>query len=103
MAKTRSASKTAKTSKSAKAAKKTAPKAARTTAKRTARTAAKATGRPRAAKRELITPRGDARFVRREAGGEFSESDDVGRALQIDRKTKAVKKVKSGQGDKGDR
>ena len=83
MAKTRSASKTAKTSKSAKAA--------------------KTTGRPRAAKRELITPRGDARFVRRGAGGEFSESDDVGRALPIDRTTKAVKKVKSGQGDKGDR
>jgi hypothetical protein len=57
-----------------------------------------------AAKRELIEPNeGDKRFVRRDARGQFSESDDVGRSLSQDRKKKAKSPAKSGQGDKGDR
>jgi hypothetical protein len=57
-----------------------------------------------AAKRELIEPNeGDKRFVRRDAKGQFSESDDVGRSLSQDRKRKAKTASKSGQGDKGDR
>ena len=57
-----------------------------------------------AAKRELIEPNeGDKRFVRRDAKGQFGESDDVGRSLSQDRKRKAKGTSQSGQGDKGDR
>jgi hypothetical protein len=54
-------------------------------------------------KRELITPNGDRRFVRRDEKGRFSESDDAGRSLAQDRKQSAKTTVKSGQGDRGDR
>ena len=54
-------------------------------------------------KRELIAPKGDKRFVRRDAQGQFKESDDVGRSLQRDRQRSAKTKSKSGYGDKGDR
>jgi hypothetical protein len=57
----------------------------------------------KAAKRELIDTGTDKRFVRRGAGGTFKESDDVGKSLARDRRTAAKTKVKSGQGDKGDR
>jgi hypothetical protein len=54
-------------------------------------------------KRELIEPNpGDKRFVRRDAQGQFSQSDDVGRSLAADRRQKAKTTVKSGQGDRGD-
>jgi hypothetical protein len=53
-------------------------------------------------KRELIAPKGDKRYVRRDPKGSFSESDDVGRSLAADRRKKAKTTVKSGQGDKGD-
>jgi hypothetical protein len=57
-----------------------------------------------AGKRELIEPhKGDKRYVRRDAKGQFKEVDDVGRSLAADRRTKAKTTVKSGQGDKGDR
>jgi hypothetical protein len=65
--------------------------------------AKKATGRKKAAKRELIDTGSDKRFVRRGAAGKFKESDDVGKSLAADRRKKAKTKVKSGQGDKGDR
>jgi hypothetical protein len=55
------------------------------------------------AKRELIDTGRDKRYVRRNAQGEFHESDDVGRSLSQDRKRKAKTVAKSGQGDKGDR
>lgn len=61
--------------------------------------ATKTAGRKRAGKRELIDTGTDKRFVRRGGGGRFKESEDVGRSLSADRR----KKVKSGQGDKGDR
>lgn len=55
-------------------------------------------------KRELIEPNpGDKRFVRRDASGRFTESDDVGRSLSQDRKRQAKTPAKSGQGDRGDR
>jgi hemerythrin superfamily protein len=54
-------------------------------------------------KRELISPRGDKRFVRRDAKGRITESDDVGRSLAQDRRRKAKAVAKPGQGDKGDR
>jgi hypothetical protein len=56
----------------------------------------------KATKRELINTGKDKRFVRRDTGGKFKESDDVGRSLTKDRQ-QAKTKVKSGQGDRGDR
>lgn len=53
-------------------------------------------------KRELIDTGTDKRYVRRNAKGQFTESDDVGRSLSRDIRTKAKKTVKSGQGDRGD-
>jgi len=54
-------------------------------------------------KRELINTGTDKRFVRRDEMGHFKESDDVSRSLTQDRKQQAQTKVKSGQGDRGDR
>jgi hypothetical protein len=54
-------------------------------------------------KRTLIKPKGDARFIRRDAKGRIRESDDMGKSLKQDRSRKAKKKVKSGYGDRGDR
>jgi hypothetical protein len=67
------------------------------------RKAASKTPRKAAAKRERIDTGTDQRFVRRGAGGKFKESDDEGRSLGADRRKKAKRTVKSGQGDKGDR
>ena len=55
------------------------------------------------AKRELIAPKGDKRYVRRDQRGRFNESDDVGRSLSRDVRKHAKAKAKSGQGDRGDR
>ena len=52
--------------------------------------------------RELINTGTDKRFVRRGKGGQFKESDDVGRSLAQDVKQTAKTRVKSGQGDRGD-
>jgi hypothetical protein len=73
--------------------------AKRATKKSTKKPAAK---KP-AAKRELISPRGDRRYIPRDARGRISESDDVSRSLSQDRRKKAKKAAKSGQGDRGDR
>lgn len=54
-------------------------------------------------KRELIAPNGDKRYVRRDALGRFTESDDVGRSLSQDRRRRSKTAVKSGYGDRGDR
>jgi hypothetical protein len=70
--------------------------------KTSARSQKTASGR-KAAKRELVAPRGDARYVRRAPQGQFSDSDDVGRASAADRRTKAKAVAKHGQGDRGDR
>jgi hypothetical protein len=59
--------------------------------------------RKAAAKRTSIAPRGDKRFVRRDTRGRIKESDNVGKSLVTDRRTKAKKKAKRGQGDTGDR
>ena len=67
------------------------------------KTAKKPRGRKKAAKRELIDTGTDKRYVRRGAAGKFKESDDVGKSLTADRRKKAKTRVKSGQGDKGDR
>ena len=57
----------------------------------------------KSAKRELMAPRGDKRYIRRDTKGRIKESDDVSRSLSQDRKSKAKKKVAAGQGDRGDR
>jgi hypothetical protein len=57
-----------------------------------------------ASKRELIEPqRGDKRYVRRDEEGQFKKEVDVGKSLAADRRTNAKTRVKSGQGDRGDR
>ena len=53
--------------------------------------------------RELIDTGTDKRYVRRDKQGRFKESDDVGKSLSADRRTKAKTKSKKGEGDKGDR
>ena len=53
--------------------------------------------------RELIDTGTDKRFVRRDEKGRFSDVVDVGKSLAADRRQKAKTKVKSGQGDRGDR
>jgi len=54
-------------------------------------------------KRELINTGNDKRYVRRDAQGQFKESDDVGRSLSADRRRRAKTSVKPGYGDRGDR
>ena len=78
-------------------------------ARRTSTTKAKSSKRSPAksrkrssSRRELIDTGTDKRYVRRTAGGQFKESDDVGRALTADRRRKAKTKAKRGQGDRGD-
>jgi hypothetical protein len=53
--------------------------------------------------RELIDTGDDKRFVRRDADGQFKESDDVGRSLSQDQRKDAKTETKPGQGDRGDR
>jgi hypothetical protein len=55
------------------------------------------------AKRELIAPKGNKRFIRRRADGTIKESDDVGRSLAADRRKRPQTKAPKGQGDRGDR
>lgn len=53
--------------------------------------------------RTLIEPnKGDKRYVRRNKGKFTKSQDDVGRSLASDRRIKAKRKVKSGEGDRGD-
>jgi hypothetical protein len=66
-------------------------------------TTKKRTANKTAAKRELIAPRGDKRYIRRDAKGRIKESDDVSRSLSQDRRRKAKTTAKAGQGDRGDR
>lgn len=67
------------------------------------KTTKKASTKRASGARERISPRGDTRFVRRDAEGQFTESDDAGRSLAADRRTKAKTTSKSGYGDRGDR
>jgi hypothetical protein len=62
----------------------------------------KTRSRKKAAQRTLIAPKGDKRYVRRDARGRIKESDDVGRSLAADRRRLAKHKARPGQRDKGD-
>ena len=53
--------------------------------------------------RERIDTGTDTRYVRRDAQGQFKESDDAGRANSQDRRRDAENETRSGQGDRGDR
>jgi hypothetical protein len=54
-------------------------------------------------RRHVIEPtKGDKRYVRRNAKGEFNKVVDVGKSLSSDKGTTAKKKVPKGQGDRGD-
>ena len=65
---------------------------------------AKKTARRKAAKRELIDTGTNRLYVRRNRHGtSFKEVEDVGRSLSQDRRRKARKVAKRGQGDRGDR
>ena len=55
------------------------------------------------ARRTMIEPNGDKRYVKRDAKGQFKESDDVSKSLSADGRTHAKTKSKPGYGDKGDR
>ncbi len=65
--------------------------------------ATKRASRKKSGARELIAPRGDKRYIRRDRRGRIAESDDQGRSLSTDRRRKAKTRVKAGQGDRGDR
>lgn len=54
-------------------------------------------------KRELISPNGDKRLVRRDSKGRFTESEDLGNSLAQDVRKPAKHESKPGQGDRGDR
>src|ERR1700745_3856861 len=55
-------------------------------------------------KREVIEPnKGDKRYARRDAQGQFTESQvNVGRSLAADRRSKSKTVAPKGQGDRGD-
>lgn len=67
-----------------------------------AKTAKKTATKKGSGKRELISPNGDKRYIRRNEKGQIKESDDEGRSLSQDVKKHAKKAVKPGYGDKGD-
>ena len=79
------------------------PKRKAATSRKTAGPRKTVARRRKATKRELIDTRTDKRYVRRNPKGQFKESDDVGKSLVADRRTKAKTKVKPGQGGRGDR
>ena len=62
----------------------------------------KASRSKNASKRTLISPQGDKRYVRRDSRGRIKESDDMGRSLAADRRTRAKRKAPKGQKDRGD-
>jgi hypothetical protein len=53
--------------------------------------------------RELIEPhKGDKRYIRRKKGKFTNKQVSVGRSLAADRRSKAKRVVKKGEGDRGD-
>ena len=67
------------------------------------RTASKAPRKPSTGKREVIDTGRNKMYGRRNAAGQFTEMDDVGRSLASDRRRKAKNAAKPGQRDRGDR
>jgi hypothetical protein len=64
---------------------------------------AKRKTRSKTSKRTTIEPhKGDRRYVRRNKKGQFKKEVNIGRSLPADRRRKSKRKVKPGQGDRGD-
>jgi hypothetical protein len=63
---------------------------------------AKKTAKKSTGKRELLNTGTDARYAKRDAGGQWTEMDDVGRSQKADKAKKAKTTVKPGYGDEGD-
>jgi len=75
-----------------------------TAPKRQAAPKRKSAKKKTAARRELIDTGTNKLFVRRnERGTSFKKVVDAGKSITRDKRTKAKRKVPSGQGDKGDR
>jgi hypothetical protein len=54
--------------------------------------------------RETIEPnKGDKRYVRRDASGQFKTQADVGKSSASDQRKDSKTKAQKGQGDRGDR
>ena len=100
MATRKRAKKKQSTRKSSKRA--TGKSAKRKSAKRKTAPRKSAKRKTKAAKRTLIAPKGDKRYVRRTKRGRFKESDDVSASLSADRRKRAKRKAPKGQGDRGD-
>lgn len=75
---------------------------AKKTGNAVAKTTTKKAAKKSSAKRELIAPRGDKRYIRRDEKGRIVESDDQGRSLSQDVRKSAKTKVAAGMGDRGD-
>ena len=106
MAKKKSAAKRggkSSTGKVKKSAKKAATKKSATKKSTAKKSAAGGARGKKSSRRELIDTGRDKRYVRRDAQGQFNESDDVGRSLSQDRRRQAKGTSKPGQGDRGDR
>jgi len=54
-------------------------------------------------RRELIDTGRTKMYGRRDEQGRFSEMDEVGRSLSVDRRRQATKRAPRAQGDRGDR
>ncbi len=67
-----------------------------------AKSTSKGDAKKSSAKRTLIAPNGDKRYIKRDEKGQIKESDDQGKSLSKDVKQHAKKEVKPGYGDKGD-
>ena len=63
---------------------------------------AKTTAKRSTSKRDLIKTGTSARYAKRDASGQWTEMDDVGRSQTADRAKHAKTTVKSGYGDQGD-
>jgi hypothetical protein len=64
---------------------------------------AKRKTRSKTSKRTTIEPhKGDRRYVRRNKKSQFKKEVNVRRSLAADRRRKSKRKVKAGQGDRGD-
>jgi hypothetical protein len=67
-----------------------------------AKSSKKSASKKGSGKRTTIAPNDDKRYIKRDAKGKITESDDQGRSLSQDVKKSARKKVKPGYGDQGD-
>jgi hypothetical protein len=56
-----------------------------------------------AGKRDLVKAKTGTFYAKRTAAGKFTELDEQGRSLAVDRRKKAKTKTKPGFGDRGDR